>query len=71
MSDQERKHPFEKIDPSDVRVLGIGIVLLFIPLLFLFYQSRRPDGGFSTGGAKERLASGRGGFSEKICSYWV
>lgn len=63
MSDTERKNPLEKIDPSDVRVLAIGLILLFIPLVFLYYQSRRPAGGFAAGGVKERLSGGRGGFS--------
>ncbi|HNW35958.1 MAG TPA: hypothetical protein PKM25_13555 [Candidatus Ozemobacteraceae bacterium] len=64
MSDEsEKKNPFEKIDPSDVRVLAIGLILLFIPLVFLFFQSRQSGGGFAAGGVKDRLASGRGGFS--------
>lgn len=63
MSDDEKKNPLEKIDPSDVRVLAVGLILLIIPVIFLSYQSRGPKGGFSSGSVKERLASGRGGFS--------
>ncbi|HOT28163.1 MAG TPA: hypothetical protein PLU72_08225 [Candidatus Ozemobacteraceae bacterium] len=63
MSNDEKKHPLEKIDPSDVRVLVVGLILLVIPVIFLVYQSRGPKGGFSSGTVKERLASGRGGFS--------
>jgi len=63
MSDESRKNPFGKIDPSDVRVLAVGLILLFIPLVFLFFQSRNTGGGFAAGGVKDRLANGRGGFS--------
>ncbi|MBP7636204.1 tetratricopeptide repeat protein, partial [Candidatus Ozemobacteraceae bacterium] len=63
MNNDEKKNPLEKIDPSDVRVLAIGLILLIIPVIFLVYQSRGPKGGFSSGSVKERLASGRGGFS--------
>lgn len=63
MSNEEKKNPLEKIDPSDVRVLAVGVVLLVIPILFLVCQSRGPKGGFSAGNVRERLANGRGGFS--------
>lgn len=63
MSDPERKNPLEKIDPSDIRVLVVGLILLIIPVIFLLFQSRRPAGGFAVDGVKERLVSGRGGFS--------
>lgn len=55
----------QKIDFADIRVLLVGIVLLFVPLAYIVHTMRAPSqGGFGVSGAREKLeVSGRKGFS--------
>ncbi|NLI78567.1 MAG: hypothetical protein GX442_19265 [Candidatus Riflebacteria bacterium] len=53
----------KKIDPSDVRFLAIGVVLLVIPVVVFFWRTAAPEGGFAGSGMRDRLNVGRGGFS--------
>ncbi|RCK79465.1 MAG: hypothetical protein OZSIB_4219 [Candidatus Ozemobacter sibiricus] len=53
----------KKIDPSDIRILVIGLVLLVIPVVIFFLRTRAPEGGFAGSGLRESLHTGRRGFS--------
>ena len=53
----------KKIDPSDVRILVIGLVLLVIPVALFFFRTRPPEGGFAGSGLRDSLHTGRSGFS--------
>jgi len=57
------KKLLKKIDPSDVRILAMGLFLLFVPLVYLFLKTAAPQGGFSGTSLRESLNTGRGGFS--------
>jgi tetratricopeptide (TPR) repeat protein len=57
----------KQIDPSDIRVLLAGIVLLLVPIIFIVYRigsGKSGDAGFAGSSTRERLESvGRKGFS--------
>ena len=54
----------KKIDPSDIRVLAVGLVLLLVPIVFLTLSaSVGQNTGVSRDEARTRLVGGRSGFS--------
>ena len=65
-NDNKAKFKFDisKIDPSDIRVLLVGVFLLLVPIaIFLFSLGSGSDDGFSGRNAKDRLVGRKGGFS--------